>query len=135
VQISYNILEMETRNQETKTPPHLRNPIGKGDFKDNPQNINKDGRKLRNVQRFSYWLQFFKNMTIKELTTYAQNRLEEDMYVAENIALNRVINARKHLDEYKDLADRTEGKAPQTIKHEGEIQTGITDLVDLLQNI
>lgn len=99
---------------------HIPNPTGKGGLKDNPQNINYGGRP-KNSQRFSYWLQFFKDMTNKEFMEYTKNRKQDDMYVAEIIAYERVRNARRDLNEYKDLADRTEGKALQNTNITGDL--------------
>lgn len=128
----------QVKNPEEKKVP---NPTGKGGFIDNPENINKGGRK-KNPERFGYWLQEFKNMTVKELENYLRTeknpdglKSKEDMTVAEYIAFNRVVNAKDKLEEYKDLADRTEGKAPQTIRHDGVIQTGVQELAQTLQNI
>lgn len=85
-----------------------RNPTGKGGFREHPELINRDGRP-KNEQRFGYWLQFFKNLTINELVNYSKIKKLEDMFVAEAIAYERVVKARTDLDEYKDLANRTEG--------------------------
>ena len=98
-----------------------RNPAGKGGFKDNPENINRDGRP-KNDQRFGYWLPFFKSLTSKEFVEYGKEKKQDDMFVAELIAYERVKNSRKDLGEYKDLADRTEGKAPQSLELTGKIE-------------
>lgn len=95
-------------------PSSIANPTGKGGLGDNPQNINEGGRP-KNQQRFGYWLQFFKNMTNEEFINYAKVRGQSQMFVAELIAYERVLNARNNLKEYKDLADRTEGRAVQSI--------------------
>ncbi len=100
------------------------NPEGKGGLQERPEDINRDGRP-KNEQRFGYWLQFFKNLTSKEFKEYALTRSEDEMYVAEIIAYERVKASRKDLGEYKDLADRTEGRALQTMRHEGDLITGI----------
>ena len=99
-------------------------------MQERPEDINRTGRP-KNEQRFGYWLQFFKNLTSKEFKEYALSRNEDDMYVAEIIAYERVKASRKDLGEYKDLADRTEGRALQTMKHEGDLITGIkVEIVD-----
>lgn len=100
------------------------NPEGKGGLQERPEDINRDGRP-KNEQRFGYWLQFFKNLTSKEFKEYPLTRSEDEMYVAEIIAYERVKASRKDLGEYKDLADRTEGRATQTMKHEGDLITGL----------
>ena len=120
-----------TSNQDSLRNPDgtlkqgaVLNPEGKGGLQERPEDINRTGRP-KNEQRFGYWLQFFKNLTSKEFKEYALSRNEDDMYVAEIIAYERVKASRKDLGEYKDLADRTEGKALQTMKHEGDMITGL----------
>ena len=102
-----------------------RNPTGKGGFKDNPQNISRDGRP-KNEQRFGYWLQFFKNLTTEEFINYTEERPEAQMYMAESIAYERVRKSKKNLPEYKEVADRTEGRAKQTFEHEGQIVESVS---------
>lgn len=126
-----------TSNQDSLRNPDgtlkqgaVLNPTGKGGLQERPEDINRTGRP-KNEQRFGYWLQFFKNLTSKEFKEYALSRNEDDMYVAEIIAYERVKASRKDLGEYKDLADRTEGRALQTMKHEGDLITGIkVEIVD-----
>jgi hypothetical protein len=110
-------------------PNNIANPTGKGGFKDNPENINFGGRP-KNSQRFSYWLQFFKDMTSKEFNEYAKKRKVNDMYVAEIIAYERVKNSRTDLREYQDLADRTEGRPTNNTNITGDL-TLVTLLEDL----
>lgn len=114
-------------------PGKSGNPSGKGGLADNPENINFGGRP-KNEQRFGYWLQFFKDMTNAEFIKYPKTRNEDDMYVAEVIAYERVLNSRKNLKEYKDLADRTEGRAVQSLDltTKGEKLTGIQ--VEIITN-
>ncbi len=91
-------------------PNNLANPTGVGGFQNRKDDINIGGRP-KNEQRFGYWLQFFKDMTVDEFAHYTNVRDIKKMYMAEAIAYERVKLARKDLNEYKDLADRTEGKA------------------------
>jgi len=108
----------ETRKQVT--PPELRNPTGKGGFGEHPENINKTGRP-KNEQRFGYWLQFFKDLTNEQFYKYIEERPESQMYMAESIAYERVKKSKKNLSEYREVADRTEGRPKQTIEHEGGV--------------
>lgn len=112
-----------TTEQEEKT---TNNPDGIGGFGDNPENINKGGRP-KNEQRFSYWLQFFKNLTMGQFNSYIKDvKKVPEMYVAERIAYTRVKSARDDLQEYKDVADRTEGRPKFRVEHEGEIVSEVT---------
>ena len=84
--------------------------------------LHNNSIRKKNEQRFGYWLQFFKDLTSKEFLDYAKNKDQDEMYVAEIIAYERVKNARTDLNEYKDLADRTEGKALQTTSISGDLK-------------
>jgi len=86
------------------------NPAGIGGFGDNPQNINAGG-KPKKQQLFSYWLPFFKDLPDSEFDNYIKTRGKGNMYMAESIAYERVKQSKNDTAEYKDLADRTEGRA------------------------
>ena len=109
------INDTKTTEQVDKFIP---NPNGKGGFADNPQNINPGGRP-KNEQSFTYWMKYFKNLTVEEFLVWEKSNPKKTRYVAADIAYNRVFNSRKDLQEFKELADRTEGKSPQTLIHEG----------------
>jgi hypothetical protein len=111
----------ENRNPDGKFKVgNNANPTGKGGFQERPEDINYGGRP-KNEQRFGYWLQFFKDLKSKEFVEYFNNRPQDEMYIAEVIAYERVKNARKDLAEYKEVADRTEGRSVQTMKHQGDL--------------
>lgn len=101
-----------TTEQDLKPQFPNINPTGKGGFGDNPQNRNAGGRP-KNEQRFGYWMQLFKNLTNEEFVNYTKTRSENDMFVAEIIAYERVKKSRYDLKEFNEVADRTEGKAIQ----------------------
>lgn len=95
------------------------NPIGKGGFAENPQNINAGGRP-KNLESFVYWLNLFKSMSLVNFRM-ARDEFEGDQWtVAAEAAYIRIEEALKtDLSNFEAVADRTEGKAPQTIRHEG----------------
>ena len=99
------------------TPPELRNPDGKGGFGEHPENINAGGR-LKNQERYGYWLAFFKNLTIEEFKKYKSEH--PDMSMAALAAYARIAKTIDQLDEFKEVANRTEGMPKQTIKNEFE---------------
>lgn len=84
-----------------------RNPTGKGGFGDNPQN-RSNGRWSKD-NSFSYWLNFFKSLTVDELRNWLDNNPENQRTVAANLAYARIIRANKYLKEFKEVANRTEG--------------------------
>lgn len=94
------------------------NPEGKGGFQENPENINAGGRP-KNLESFSYWMNTFKDMTVSKFLTWEDDNPEDIRSVASSLAYARVAGARTDLYEFREVADRTEGKAPQTIIHEG----------------
>lgn len=99
------------------TPPELRNPEGKGGFGDHPENRNPSGWKR--TETFRYWFDKFKEMTIDELEAWDKETPKNIRTVAADLAFKRVYNAQTDLKEFQEVADRSEGKAPQTINHEG----------------
>lgn len=105
----------------------IRNPDGKGGFKDNPQNINKGGRPKKEDSP-TFWLRKFLS-EVDPKTEDGKIRLQQ---LAEKLALEAVKGESWAM---KEVFDRLDGKAPQTIKHEGEIQTGVLELAETIQNI
>ena len=93
------------------------NPDGKGGFGDHPENRNNGTWDSKNT--FSFQMSRFKNMTITELEKWNKETPKDVRTVAEDLAFHRVFNAQKDLKEFEVVADRTEGKAPQTMVIEG----------------
>lgn len=113
-------MDETTTEQVNKVP----NPDGKGGFGDNPQNINAGGRP-KNAESFAYWYREFKNMSVAQLESWQDDNPRDTRTVASDLAFTRIINAKKDLKEFQEIADRSEGKAVQTMKHEGDLITGI----------
>jgi hypothetical protein len=84
-------------------------PVG---FHTNPENISPGGWKKENT--ISYQYNRFLNMSPIELEAFAQTP-KKDRTVAMDIAYARVLASRKSLPDVKEITDRTEGKAPQSI--------------------
>lgn len=103
--------------EQVKENNKNNNPTGKGGFADHPEHRNPGGWDPKNT--FSYQMNRFKNMTITELEEWNKNTPKNERTVAMDLAFKRVFNAQTDLNEYREVADRTEGKAPQTIFHEG----------------
>ena len=62
-------------------------------------------------------------LTEKQLLSWLEDNPEDKRTVAQMIALEAVKKARKQLDYLKEITDRTEGKAPQTVIYEGGLFT------------
>lgn len=111
--LEYN-LYMETTKQDSKTPPKLRNPDGKGGFGDNPQN--RHNGSWKKTETFRYWFDVFKEMTVAELKTWQNDNPEDKRSVASNLAFTRVIKAQGDLKEFQEVANRSEGMPKQTVE-------------------
>ena len=84
-----------------------RNPTGKGGFGDNPQNRNPGGWKKE--ESISYQYNRLGRMTDEEFASYVpQTKFER-------IAYNRIKDAESSLNDTKEITDRVEGKAPQSV--------------------
>jgi hypothetical protein len=103
-----------TTNQAKQQRGGNRNPAGKGGFGDNPQN-RSDGR-WKSEDSISYQYKKFMRMTPIELKAYA-NVPDTDRTVAQDLAYRRVVAAQKSLPDMKEITDRTEGRALQSIDH------------------
>lgn len=108
------------------TPGMNRNPEGKGGFGDNPENRNPGGWNKEMV--FSYQYRRFMNMSVAELKEYSTTP-DDKRTVVEDLAYAAVVRARKSLPDVKEMTDRTEGKAPQTI----DVTTGGGKPLTILQ--
>lgn len=104
-------MSKETSNQVT--PPQKRNPTGKGGFGDNPQNRNTSGH-WDSTMSISYQYKRFLKMTPIELEAFGKLP-KEQRTVAMDIAYSQVIKSRNSLNHAKEITDRTEGKAPQSL--------------------
>lgn len=101
---------MKTTDQDSVTPPTKRNPTGKGGFGDNPQNRNPGG--WDKTQSISYQYNRIGRMSDQEIAAFKpENQFQ-------SIALSRVKAAKDKkfgLPDSKEITDRTEGKAPQSV--------------------
>jgi hypothetical protein len=99
----------------------LPNPTGKGGFKDNPQNISKGN--WSKETSISYWYNYLIRLTLEEFEAF------EIQYVAQELAYNSIKESRQELPYLKEVTDRTDGKAQQSIDHttKGDKITSHTD--------
>lgn len=65
-------------------------------------------------------------MTVEEFKTWEKDNPESERTVAQGLAYSAVVKARGDLAYLKEVTDRVEGKAQQTIKHDGEIDLNHT---------
>lgn len=105
------------------------NPTGKGGFGERPEDISPGGWKKENT--ISYQYNRFMNMTPDQLIEWSKTPNSERT-VAMDLAYNRVLAARKSLPDIKEITDRTEGKAPQSIdltSQGNELKTALVEFV------
>lgn len=106
---------MDNKTTEpVKQPKRVPNPTGKGGFGDHPEHANPGGRP-KNAESFTYWYRVFKNMTITEMEEWNKNTPKEARTVAADLAYRRIFNSQKDLKEFQEVADRSEGKARQSM--------------------
>ena len=121
---------MENEIKTTKDGKPVPNPTGKGGFVDNPQNRNATGS-WSSADSISYQYKRFMKMTNKEFIAFGKLP-DDDKTVAMMIAYSQVLKARGSLNHAKEVTDRTEGKAPQSIDltSKGEqIKTALVEFV------
>jgi hypothetical protein len=112
------------QDKQVKQLDYNRNPNGNGGFKDNPENINVGGRP-KNQESFTYWMNFFKNLTLDEFAKWQLDNPKNKRTVAANLAIQRMVNAQDNLKEFREVADRTEGRPRQPIGIEGDLITRV----------
>lgn len=89
------------------------NPTGNGGFGDNPQN-RSDGRWGKD-NSFSYWMNYFKSLTVDELKAWDEKVPDSEKSVAAALAYARVIKAQLDTKEFIIVAERTEGRPQQSV--------------------
>jgi hypothetical protein len=90
-----------------------RNPEGKGGFRDNPQNRSDGGWKKEDSIGYQY--RMLQRLTIEELEKWIDEHPKNIRTVAQDLAYKALIKAQKELPYLKEVTDRSEGKAPQSI--------------------
>jgi hypothetical protein len=106
--------EITTQQDIRKLPGWNPNPTGKGGFKEHPENQSPGGWDKNNT--FSYWMNYFKSITIPEFREYKDKH--QDMTMSALAAYARVGKMIEELKEFQEVANRTEGMPRQIIKNE-----------------
>jgi len=114
-----------TCNQARRVP----NPTGKGGFGEHPENIS-DGRWDKN-NSFSYWMNFFKSLSVIKFKEYEKTKPENERTMAEMLAYARIFKARNDLKEFQEVANRTEGMPKQAV----DLTSGGESLSEILNNL
>lgn len=85
----------------------VNNPTGKGGFAENPQNMS--GGMWKKDTSISYWYNNLIRKSIEEFREF------EPQTMAQELAYAAVLEAKEELSYLKEVTDRTEGKASQSI--------------------
>lgn len=104
----------------------INNPTGKGGFQERPQDINRTGR-WRKEDSISYQYNMLIRLTVSEFKKWLIKNPEGKRTVAQQLGYDAVLAARTDIRYLEEVTDRTEGKAPQTITHDGELKSTFDD--------
>ena len=97
------------------------NPTGKGGFGDNPQNSAK-GR-WSGETSISHQYNLLIRMSVKMFRSWVADHPHDVRTVAQDVAYNAVLKARKDLSYLKEITDRTEGKPMQYSEIKANVET------------
>lgn len=126
---------MENDTKQTKPLLDERGKFAKGNtppagFNVHPENRSDGGWKKENT--ISYQYKRFLSMTPEQLKAFA-NVPNNERTVAMDIAYSQVIKSRASLNHTKEITDRTEGKAPQSIdvtSGGNELKVALVEFID-----
>lgn len=107
------------------------NPSGKGGFKDHPENRNPGGWNPRTT--FSYQLNRFKNMTVENFKKYQSKVPESERTMVEELAYQLILGAKFDLKNFKEVADRTEGRTTQQVSINTKTKSILPDSLEELK--
>lgn len=96
--------------EQVKNNKTVPNPTGKGGFKEHPENRNPGGWNKENS--ISYQYKYLLSLTDAEFGKWMAKHKPKKRTVAQTLAYEAVINARKDIQYLKEVTDRSEGKAP-----------------------
>lgn len=97
---------------KSTTQQEGNNPKGIGGFGDNPQNRNPGGWKKD--QSISYQYNLLIRLKVNEFREWLQLHPENERTMAQELAYQAVLKARKELNYLKEITDRVEGKPAQS---------------------
>jgi len=103
----------------------INNPKGKGGFTDNPQNRSLGYWSSEDSISFQY--KKLVKMPVDEFKKWINKYPEKDRTVAQELAYNAVVKARKDLKYLIEVTNRTEGTAKQSIDIQGDLS--VTNLL------
>jgi len=101
---------MKTTKQDTLDMN--RNPTGKGGFQDHPE-LRSDGG-WKKEDSIGYQYNYLMRLTINDFKKWLTDNPEDERTMAQELAYQAMLQARKDLAYLKEVTDRTEGKPKQS---------------------
>ena len=98
---------------------NITNPTGVGGFADRPEDIAK-GR-WSGETSISYNYNKLIRMTVSEIKVWLENNPDDKRTMAQELAYQAVLSARKELAYLKEITDRTEGRSKESVDYKGEL--------------
>jgi len=89
------------------------NPMGKGGFKDNPQN--RSSGSWSKESSISYWYRYFLSLTVEEFESFFKNNPEKKTLRACKVAYEWSKQLETDMPTLKEITDRTEGRPNQQV--------------------
>lgn len=96
----------------------INNPLGKGGFQERPDDIAKGGHWGADTS-ISYQYNVLIRLSVNDFMKWIEEHPKDQRTLAQEMAYNAVVKARDDLSYLKEVTDRTEGKAPQTVTMQG----------------
>lgn len=113
-------IQLQSKHMAGK-PGIVNNPSGIGGFGDNPENRNPGGWKKEDS--ISYQYNKLMRLSVGEFKKWLEENPEEARTMAQELAYQALLSARKDLGYLKEITDRTEGKPLQKSEIDANVQT------------
>lgn len=102
-------------------PGNANNPTGKGGIHTRPQD--RSNGRWRKEDSISYQYNMLIRLSVADFKGWLSKYTEKTRTMAQEIAYQAVLSSRTDIRYLEEITDRTEGKAPQTITHDGELKS------------
>jgi hypothetical protein len=84
-------------------------------FKEHPERINPNGAYFDPEESITFQYNRLIRLSVKEFEKWRKEHPKKERTMAQEVAYNAVVQARIDLPYLKEVTDRTEGKAPQSL--------------------
>ena len=101
------------KGHKIRPKKHIPNPTGKGGFREHPENMS--GGYWNSEDSIGFQYKKLIKMTVDEFKRWMKDYPEKERTIAQELAYQSVLKARKDLAYLKEVTDRTEGRASQSI--------------------